>query len=764
MFQHIGNFAVRFRWPIILFWATLFLITVPFAPRVGSHLKEGFGDAQTESREALDILIEDLGATESVIPLAFFSDTLTVDDPRYGLEMKKVLSTFEEMPEVKGVTTFYNSVSSNLVSDDGRTTLALVYMDLEVDEVLDLFPSLNEQVRLADSSSEELEVWAVGGIAIFSDLNEASERDLRRAEAVSLPLVLVALIIVFGGLVAAGLPVAMGAVSVSISLAGLLLLAQVTDMSIFALNIVSFLGLGVAVDYSLLVVSRFREELARGRGGEGGYPPISSRPAPQRATPQAAGRQQVDEAVLRTIATAGKALLFSGITSVLGLSGLLLFEFMMLRSIGMGGMLVMVVSFLIAITLLPAILSVLGHRVDRLSLVRRRPETEGSGFWRRLASWVMAHPFAVSVPLIVFLALLGTPFLGVKIGAPWASILPPDAESRQRGDILTERMGPGALSPIVVVVQSSQDILSPGSIGALYDFLQPFQEDPRVERVESLVTLSPSLGRADYQALYASREVWPPQARQMVEEFATGGTTVVRIYSNFLPTADETKALVEEIRATPEIDGIRILVTGETAALEDAISVMYSDFPKAVIYVMVAMYLALLVLFRSVVLPLKAVIMNGMSIFASYGALVFIFQQGHFQGLLGFQAEGFIEPTVPILLFAIVFGLSMDYEVFLLSRVKEIYDETGDNAASVAQGLERTGRVITSAAMILVLVAASFATADIVVVKALGLGTAIAVFLDATVVRALLVPALMRIMGNWNWWSPAFLRRVLPGG
>ncbi len=759
MFQQIGNFAVRFRWPIILFWATLFIITVPFAPRVGSQLKEGFGDAQTESREALDILIEELGATESLIPLAFSSDTLTVDDPRYASEMRKVLATVEEIPEVEAVTTFYNSVSSNLVSDDGRTTLALVYLDLEVDEVLDIFPSLNERVKLAGSSSEELEVWAVGGIAIFSDLNEASERDLRRAEAVSLPLVLVALLIVFGGLVAAGLPVAMGAISVSTSLAGLLLLAQVTDMSIFALNIVSFLGLGVAVDYSLLVVSRFREELARGRGGEGGYTA-----GQQGVTPRAAARQQVDDAVLRTVATAGKALLFSGITSVLGMSGLLLFEFMMLRSIGMGGMLVMVVSFLIAMTLLPAILSVLGHRVDRLSLVRPRREAQGSGFWRRLASWVMRHPFAVSVPLIIFLALLGTPFLGVKIGAPWASILPPDAESRQRGEVLSERMGPGALSPIVVVVQSSEDILTPGNIGALYDFLQPIQEDPRVERVESLVTLDPSLDRADYQALYASRGIWPPQVRQLVGEFAAGGTTVVRIYSRFSPTADETKELVEDIRSAPEIDGIRILVTGETAALEDAISVMYSDFPKAVIYVMVAMYLALLVLFRSVVLPLKAVIMNGMSIFASYGALVFIFQQGHFQGLLGFQAEGFIEPTVPILLFAIVFGLSMDYEVFLLSRVKEIYDETGDNAASVAQGLERTGRVITSAAMILVLVAASFATADIVVVKALGLGTAIAVFLDATVVRALLVPALMRIMGNWNWWSPAFLRRILPGG
>ena len=318
----------------------------------------------------------------------------------------------------------------------------------------------------------------------------------------------------------------------------------------------------------------------------------------------------------------------------------------------------------------------------------------------------MRHPFRVAIPLIVVLVLLGTPFLGVKIGAPWASILPPEAESRRGEDILAERVGPEILSPMVLVVRSPDDILAPDTIGSVHDYLGRLRLDPRVDRIESLLTISPSLNRQDYQLLYSNPKGWDPQVRQLVEEFASDDTMVIRVYSRFPPVADETKALVKEIRSTAIKADLEVLVTGVTANLEDSVDVMYRDFPRAVLYVMATVYLALFFLFRSVLLPLKAVIMNGMSIFASYGALVYIFQDGHFQRFLGFQSEGFTEATVPILLFSVIFGLSMDYEIFLLSRIKEAYEETGDNTLSVARGLERTGRVITSAALILVLVAA----------------------------------------------------------
>ena len=736
MFYRLGTFAVRFRWPIIAFWAALFLISLPLAPQVVSKLKGGFGEADTESQRALDLLVEELGATESTFTLVFTSTAITIDDDRYVAEMRRTLEPILRMPEVKEVTTFYNSVSARLVSQDRTTTFAIVELDLELDEGLDLYPSLKETLKLDQGQEGELQVLATGVIPIFSDLNEASERDLRRAELISFPLVLVALVVVFGGLVAAGLPVAMGAVSVAMALASLFLLGQVTDISIFALNIVSFLGLGVAIDYSLLVVSRFREELQE---------------------------SETDEAVARTTATAGRALFFSAVTSMLGLSGLLFFKFMMLRSIGIGGMLVILISLLVAITLLPALLSLLGPKVDRLSLLPRRLHSRNRRYWRRLASWVMAHPFLVSIPLVIFLILLGAPFLGVNLGAPWASILPSDAESRQGQELLTDKMGPGALSPILVLAHSASPILDPDNVGYLYDYLLPFREDPRVDRVESLVTIHPSLDKDFYQRLYSNPQSLTTQHEALVKELASDNTTVIRVFSHFSPNSAETKELVKEMRAAGGQGDLELSLTGVTASQEDAISVMYRDFPRAVVYVMVTIYVALFFLFRSVVLPLKAIAMNAVSIFASYGAVVLIFQQGYLQGLLGFQSEGFVQATVPILLFSIIFGLSMDYEVFLLSRVKEIYDKTGDNTSSVAQGLEATGRVITSAALILVLVAAAFSTSDIIIVKALGLGTAIAIFLDATVVRALLVPALMRIMGDWNWWSPSLLTRLLPG-
>ncbi len=742
MFYGVGRFAVKFRWAVILFWALLLMASLFFAPRVVSQLKSGFGQTDTESRKGLELLQEELGSTESTVTLVFHSDALTVADPKYQTEVDRVLAQARDIPQVSHIDTFENVATASMVSSDGHTTYAIVFLNVSFDEAMELYPDMEERLLggLSSSSDDEVEVWATGGVPIFSDLNKASERDLQRAEALSFPLVLVALVLVFGGLVAAGLPVAMGAVSVALALAALFFMAQVTDVSIFALNIASFLGLGVAVDYSLLVVSRFREELEL---------------------------HPKDEAVARTVAVAGRTLLFSGITSVIGLSGLLFFKFMMLRSIGLGGMVVIAISLLVALTLLPAILSVMGSRVNSLSLF---PLLRGRGWlWHRLALWVMRHPLLVAVPLLVFLLLLGTPFWGVKVGAPWASILPPDAQARQGWEVVSEEMGPGELSPILVVARTQEDasdsaggILQPASIATLYDLAETLEEDPRVERVQSLFTVEPSVTREQYQAVYADPSKWSPEVQEAISYFASNDTTVLQVFSHFSPVAPETKELVRDIRSMRPIGELELLVTGATADLVDSVDAMYGDFPKGILFVMGTIYLALLVLFRSVLIPLKAVVMNAMSIFASYGALVYIFQQGHFQRLLGFEAEGFTEATVPILMFFVIFGLSMDYEIFLLSRIKEHYDRGRDNTQSVALGLERTGRIITSAALILVLVAASFATGDVLVIKALGVGTAIAIFLDATVVRALLVPALMRIMGDWNWWAPAILRRILP--
>ena len=465
--------------------------------------------------------------------------------------------------------------------------------------------------------------------------------------------------------------------------------------------------------------------------------------------------------MVTTIETSGKAIVFSAGTSVIALSGLLFFDMMMMRSLGVGGITVILFSMLIALTLLPALFTVLGHRVDRLSIWRRR--TARGGFWFTLSQWVMRHPVAVIIPTTAFLVLLGLPFLNVNLGSPWASILPEEAESRQGQDLVTERFGPGELSQVILVERSPTSTLTPENIAANLEFVERMENDPRVVRVDSIFGAEPRMTWEQFIALSGlsgSAPAVSDEALTAFNELVSDDlrTQMVRIVPRHSPTADETKALVSDIRSSPPGGDMTMLVTGVTADQLDTVDSLYSDFPRVIVYVVIVTYVALLLLFRSVILPLKAVVLNALSILASFGALVFVFQQGNFEGLLGFTADGTTEATVPILVFSVVFGLSMDYEVFLLSRVKEEYDRTGDNTRAVAVGMERSGRIITSAAAILIVVSAGFATGDILIIKALGLGTAIAVLVDSTIVRALLVPALMRVMSRLNWWAPRWMR------
>ena len=734
MLTRLAAFVIRFRWWVIGGWVVVFLVSVPFAPRVTSQLKHGFGDLDTESRAALSLVGEELDFTESSITLVFSSDSLDVDDPAYAEAMERAVAPLRQLPEVVRVVTYYTVPGDTFVADDRRTTYAFVELDASVDEAVDLVEPIRS--RLGET---ELDVWVTGGIALFADLGTYSERDLQRAELITIPLLAILLLLVFGSVVAAGLPVAMGALSVVTTLALVFVVAQATDMSIFVLNIASFLGLGMAVDYSLLMVSRFREELQRA--------------------------DTVASAVVTTIETSGKAIVFSAGTSVIALSGLLFFDMMMMRSLGVGGITVILFSMLIALTLLPALFAVLGHRVDRLSIWRRR--TARGGFWFTLSQWVMRHPIAVIIPTTAFLVLLGLPFLNVNLGSPWASILPEEAESRQGQGLVDERFGPGELSQVIIVESSPTSTLSPGNIAANLEFVERMENDPRVVRVDSIFGAEPRMTWEQFIALSGLSGSTPAvsdEALTAFNELVSDDlrTQMVRIVPSHSPTADETKALVSDIRASPPGGDMTALVTGITADQLDNVDSMYSDFPRVIVYVVIVTYVALLLLFRSVILPLKAVVLNALSILASFGALVFVFQQGNFEGLLGFTADGTTEATVPILVFSVVFGLSMDYEVFLLSRVKEEYDRTGDNTRAVAVGMERSGRIITSAAAILIVVSAGFATGDILIIKALGLGTAIAVLVDSTIVRALLVPALMRVMSRLNWWAPRWMR-TLPG-
>ena len=594
-------------------------------------LTSGFGEQDTEARQAFQILEEEGILNEAVIILVLSHDSLTYKTLSMRHAPRPFFPPLAGYPGVARVDSFFATGNTNLVSPDGRTTFAIAGLDIPLDDVLDEVPKIRDSIP-----DVELEVWVTGGSAIFSDINEYTGRDLRRAEIITFPVVsFCVLLLIFRTVVSVAAPIAIGAMGLGITLAVIYLLGLVTPMSVFAMNTATLLGVGAAIDYSLLMVSRYREELSD-RG--------------------------VEESVAVTVATAGRAILFSGITTALGLMGLLIFELSMLRSIGIGGMVVIAASVVVALTLVPALLSVIGRRIDALPILPERLYRNGR-FWRTLASWVIRRPLLVMVPVIVVLLALGIPFLQVKLGIPWASVLPEEAESRQGWEKVSEEFGEGALVPILVAARFEEEVVNPDNVAALHRYSQMARELPGVTRVEGIVDVGPGWTVEQYQALYASAEArGSPELASALEEFGGGRVTMVSIYTVYEMNSEEARDTVRSLRAY-EGEG-EFLVSGATASLMDAVDAMYDAFPWALVLVTVSVYIVLAVLFRSVVIPLKALVMNGMSVFASYGALVFIFQQGHLEGLLNFTSTGFLEATIPILLFTILFGLSMDYEVF----------------------------------------------------------------------------------------------------
>jgi putative drug exporter of the RND superfamily len=739
-FDRLGRFVVRRARLVVAAWAVLIAVAVPLAPQVPDALRAGgFIRDDLESARAKAVLERELGTPPSALVVAFHSDTLTAGTPAFETAAAAAMRDVPTAPHV--VRVISHLIQPRQISADGHTAYDVVQLDLPADESPDALPILRERLRAAPGLTVEL----AGGPAFYGDVQAVSERDLQRSEVISLPLAALALLFVFGSVVAAGVPLVVGGSSVLVALGAIFLVASVTPMSIFVLNLATLLGLGLGVDYSLLLTSRFREELAK-RGPD----------EPRR----------VQEAVRLTVATAGRAVFFSGLTVLLGLLGLVLFEFMILRSVGIAGAIVVALAVLAALTLLPALLALYGRHLDRLAIRRVSARPAADGPWARLARRVMRRPLAVLLPTLAVLLLLGSPFLHVRFNAPDASILPPDVPSRAAFDRLRQAFGEGEFAPIVIAVRTDGPATSADNLARLFDYAKRIGADPRVSRIESLVDVDPRMTLAQYQLVYGDPN--GPRDRFMATILAVttkGDLTAFTITTPYGPNREEGRALVHDLRAASgplaAPGGTSILVGGGAADVADVVDGVAADFPRTAIFIIVTTYVVLFALLRSVILPAKALVMNALSITASFGALVWIFQDGNLSAILGFTPVGFVETTQPVILFCVLFGLSMDYEVFLLSRMKEVWDTTGDNTEAVARGLERSGRIVTSAALIVVVVAGSFAFADIVLIKALGLGVAIAVALDATVVRALLVPSTMRLLGRWNWWMPASLERFV---
>ena len=801
LFGALGRFSYRHRWPILVVWGLLLFASAFFAPNLSDRLKGGgFSGAGSDAEKVQDILLDEFGASPAIVTVVFDGDGMSAKSPEFQEAQARALEDVREIEEVRDVTTYRETQDPLFVSKDEEKSYALISFRVSVDETQGLVDGVRDRVR-----SDDLKTYVTGAPAVYLDITEASNEDIRRAEKYAFPLALLILIIAFGSLVAAGVPVVIGGASVAVTLATLYFVAGAYDMSFFVLTISTMLGLGLGIDYALFAVSRFREELES-------YP--------------------VSEAVPRTVETAGRSIFFSGTAVLIGLMGLLFFPYMFMRSIGVAGSFVVFVSVAAALTLLPALLAVLGHRINALSLRRSRSsEPVGARFWGRSAEVVMNHPFVVLLAVGAVLFALLYPALHMRVGIPEATVLPTRYESRVGDDILKKDFDYARLTPMDVVATLPGDPLTPDNLAKVRDLGRNIGETGGVERVDSIYTVGEATARSYAERVTSARTeaeaeagrqvdaavedqlagleaqygFVPPGAEEEVraeaerraaaeiddrvpelpegvnadgtatlegianvlalpevrsseevetalQTFVAGDRTILRAVTEPNPYTEEARAVVDEVRAIDAPEGVEYLVGGLSAGQKDFITNLYGNVPYAVAFVLGVTYLILFLTFRSFFIPLKAVIVNILSLTASFGAMVFVFQDGNLSGLLNFAPLGFVDATVPILMFCTIFGVSMDYEVFLLSRIREAYEHGESNTASVSKGLVSTAGIITSAAAIIIVVTGAFAFTGIVTTKAVGLGLAVAVFVDATIIRVLLVPATMRILGDWNWW------------
>jgi RND superfamily putative drug exporter len=675
------------------------------------------------AHQAEQLLKKELNVDANALTIVFQTTQPTVSA---GAPIEPILTEIRRLSGISSVISASDRPAYRTA--DGRTQYAIVNLKSSDSEVALLL----EQVQqvLTRNQTEGWRTFLTGKPVVDSEAQKISKDDLSRAELIALPLTLVALLLVFGSVVAAGMPVAMGAVTVSVTLGLLYLISFTSSVSIFALNITSMLGLGLGIDYSLLIVSRFREELAT---------------------------SPVEQAIVRTVDTAGRAVFFSGLTVCIGLVCLLMFPIVLLQSLGIAGSLVVVLSVAAALTLLPALMGMVGHRIN---WGRRQGQTTGNrDFWGAIARFVIRHSLAAIVIVLMIVAGLTSPFLSARFGLGDANILPNATPAREAVTVLNQTFGAGETTPILLAVRApaNSPILSAAHTETLYNFVQQLQKDPRVARVNSLFNLDPRLNLPAYQQLYQNPAAIPlPNVAAAVQQLSNNATTLIAVTSRAASNDADSRNLVKELR-TVALKDLTVDVGGQTASELDTIQVVYDRFPVVLVAMMTVTFLVLCVLLNSIVLPLKAIAMNLLSIGASFGALVFIFQEGNFQTWLNFTAVGYLDVLLPVVLFCVLFGLSMDYEVFLLSRMKEAYDHCGNNSESVVEGLRQTGGIITSAALLMIIVTGAFALTSIIFVKALGLGIAIAVLIDTSLIRAIFVPAAMQLMGKWNWWAPKFL-------
>ncbi|MFL2982487.1 MAG: MMPL family transporter [Candidatus Poseidoniaceae archaeon] len=765
LFFKLGLFTYDYRKPVVVI-GLLACIGLATLATMGPNWAESWGEGDLESVEA-GSLAEDafFGEDEDVQGFTFLvhHDSLDDSSQEWQKAVKEALSDFEKMSDDVSINYSWEMTGEEreefvYEDDDGFWAKNRVTISLDRKEAKALYADNYESIVI----DGDFESWRTGAVAIDVTFDTRIQEDLITAELVSGPLTVLILLIVFGTLVAALLPFGIAILTVLSAMGVTIWLSNTTDVTQYALNIITLIGIGVSVDYSLFLVNRFREEMNRGR--------------------------DIRTSTAMTVATAGKAVFFSGVTVAIGLMGMLFFENTGLPSLGIGGTLAVTIAMIFSIIVLPAVLAMLGHRIFKGKLPTRinlgfgrfkksvpfafsTENDDGKGMWAKIANFVMERPWAVLIPTLVILLGAGLPFLQADFSIASRDALPPDDETRVGFEHMDEKWPESAVNSAMIVLDfDGEDPLLEDNIRAMYRWMDSQIDDPRVNNSFGYA-MHPVIGLTEDAVV----EFWLTPAdnltleqittrEYMKQQFISDNVTYL-IFSLEGPiTGEDSRNFVADVRSDKSElldeltvgDDSRLLVAGFAAYSLDVLDAIKDKLPIAIAFIFISTMVLIYIQVRSVIIPIKAIVMNILSISASFGMLVFVFQWGYGADLLNFTPQP-IETTNPVIMFCIVFGLSMDYEVLMLSRIHEEWEATGDNKQAVANGLQKTGRLITGAAAIMVVVFLAFGLSSVVILKQIGLGLALAIFIDATIVRALVVPSTMRLMGKWNWWTPKWL-------
>lgn len=706
MARRLAEFVTRRRRAVLIVAVLLALLGGATSTSLFGKLSAGgFDDPGAESGQAADLLEDTFGQSPPNLALLVTAAD-GVDGASTAEAGTRLTESLAAEDGVRDVVSYWSSGQPQLRSADGDRALVLATIVGDDTEVNDRVGSLADAYG-GDADGLTVEV---GGYAAFShELSEQSESDVVTGEMIVFPVTLIALVLVFGGIVAALLPLAVAAATSLLGMGLLWALAEVTSLSVFAANVVTLAGLGLAIDYSLLMVNRYREELA--------------------------GERTVPEAIRATLGSAGRTIVFASLTVCIALATLILVPLPAIRSIGYAGVLTALLAAASSLVVLPALFAVLGRRVGTPRL-RRRRTSAGDGFWHRLAMVVMRRPLPIATVVTAVLLLLGAPFLGMKLGYLDERVMPGSSEARHVATVIRSDFATGEQDALQVVAPSG--MAEPGEYAERISLLG------HVARVDTVT--------GSYADGASVAPPGPAHAR-----YAAGDA----VYLSVVPepgTVEQTRELVGAVRA---VDApAETLVGGVAAVAEDADRSLLDMLPWALGAVGLAMVVLLFLLTGSVLLPFLALVLSTLSLSATFGAMVWIFQDGHLSGLFDFTVTGTTISTVPVMLFALAFGLAMDYQVFMLSRIREEYDRGASPTAAVALGLEKVGRIVTAAAVLISIVFLAFLVSDITLMKAFGVGLPLAVLIDATLIRGALLPATMRLLGGATWWAPAWARRL----